>query len=150
MDHVDQAAGKDTAAQIERLIHTWTGAFRSRDIDALMAACTPNFVSFDLAPPLSHSVADYREGMQQWFASFASPIVCDVTQLEITSADGLAFSRSFNRLTGSKTSGEEMDLWVRATICYRRIGGEWKVAHEHVSVPFYMDGSDRAAVDLHP
>jgi len=24
------------------------------------------------------------------------------------------------------------------------------VAHEHVSVPFYMDGSNRAAVDLKP
>jgi len=24
------------------------------------------------------------------------------------------------------------------------------VAHEHVSVPFYMDGSNRAAVDLRP
>ena len=74
----------------------------------------------------------------------------DVTQLEITSADGVAFSRSFSRLTGRKSSGEEMDLWVRATICYRRIGGEWKVAHEHISVPFYMDGSFRAAVDLYP
>ena len=81
---------------------------------------------------------------------FASPIVCDINQLEITSADGVAFSRSLNRMTGTKTSGEEMDLWVRATICYRRIDGEWRVAHEHVSVPFHMDGSFRAAVDLHP
>lgn len=147
---MDHAADTDTDAEIKRLIHTWTEALRAGDVDALMAACAPEFVSFDLAPPLSHSVADYREGMQQWFASFASPIVCDVTQLEITSADGVAFSRSFNRLTGRKSSGEEMDLWVRATICYRRIRGEWKVAHEHISVPFYMDGSFRAAVDLYP
>lgn len=147
MDHdTDRSAN----GRIRQLISRWTEAFRCRDVDALMAACAPEFVSFDLAPPLSHSVADYREGMQQWFASFASPIVCDVTQLEITSADGVAFSRSFNRLTGRKSSGEEMDLWVRATICYRRIGGEWKVAHEHISVPFYMDGSFRAAVDLYP
>lgn len=147
---MDQDTDKGAEARIRQLISIWTEAFRSRDVDALMAACAPNFVSFDLAPPLSHSVADYREGMRQWFASFASPIVCDVSELAITSAEDVAFSRSFNRLTGSKTSGEEMDLWVRATICYRRIGGEWKVAHEHVSVPFYMDGSDRAAVDLHP
>ncbi|MGZ8361918.1 MAG: YybH family protein, partial [Allosphingosinicella sp.] len=63
-------------------------------------------------------------------ASFASPIVCTVSQLEITSAGGIAFSRSLNRVSGRKTSGEEVDLWVRATICYRRIGGEWRVAHE--------------------
>jgi PhnB protein len=147
---MDRDADTDTEAQIKRLIHTWTEALRSRDVEALMAACTPDFVSFDLAPPLRHGAADYREGMQQWFASFASPIVCTVSQLEITSAGGIAFSRSLNRVSGRKTGGEEVDLWVRATICYRRIGGEWRVAHEHVSVPFYMDGSFRAAVDLHP
>lgn len=145
-----QDADKDTEAQIKRLISDWTDALRSRDVDALMAACAPDFVSFDLAPPLSHSVANYREETQQWFASFASPIVCDVSQLEIAWAGDVAFSRSLNRMTGKKTSGEEMDLWVRATICYRKAGGEWKVAHEHISVPFYMDGSFRAAVDLHP
>lgn len=140
----------DSVAQIERLISDWTGALRSRDVDALMAATAPGFVSFDLAPPLSHAAADYRETTRQWLASFASPVVCHVSQLEITAADGVAFSRSLNRLTGKKLSGEEMDLWVRATICYRRIAGEWKVTHEHVSVPFHMDGSFRAAVDLHP
>lgn len=147
---MDQDADKNTEAQIRRLISNWTGALHSRDVDALMAGCAPDFVSFDLAPPLRHDAADYREGLQQWFASFASPIVCDVSQLEITSADGVAFSRSLNRMTGKKTSGEEVDLWVRATICYRKIGGEWRVAHEHISVPFHMDGSFRAAVDLHP
>lgn len=28
--------------------------------------------------------------------------------------------------------------------------GAWRIAHRHESVPFYMDGSNRAAVDLTP
>jgi ketosteroid isomerase-like protein len=40
--------------------------------------------------------------------------------------------------------------WVRATVCFRRVRGAWKVVHEHSSVPLYMDGSERAAVDLKP
>lgn len=147
---MDQDADKGTEAQIRRLISNWTDALRARDVDALMAGCAPNFVSFDLAPPLSHQAVEYREGLRQWFSSFATPVGCEINQLEITASDGVAFSRSLNRMTGKKTSGEEMDLWVRATICYRKAGGEWKVAHEHISVPFYMDGSFRAAVDLHP
>ena len=27
---------------------------------------------------------------------------------------------------------------------------QWKIMHEHSSVPFYMDGSFKAAVDLKP
>jgi ketosteroid isomerase-like protein len=51
---------------------------------------------------------------------------------------------------GIRTDGEETDVWVRATLCFRKIDGVWKVVHEHTSVPLYMDGSDRAAVDLTP
>jgi ketosteroid isomerase-like protein len=39
---------------------------------------------------------------------------------------------------------------MRATLCFRREGDEWKIAHAHTSVPFHMDGSFRAAVDLTP
>ena len=33
---------------------------------------------------------------------------------------------------------------------FRREGGQWKVAHVHDSVPFAMDGSGRALLDLKP
>jgi PhnB protein len=39
---------------------------------------------------------------------------------------------------------------VRETLGLRKIDGIWKIAHQHHSVPFYMDGSNRAAVDLKP
>ena len=32
----------------------------------------------------------------------------------------------------------------------RKIGGEWKMVNAHTSVPFYMDGSYKAAIDLKP
>jgi ketosteroid isomerase-like protein len=41
-------------------------------------------------------------------------------------------------------------MWFRVTLGLRRIDGKWLVTHEHSSVPFYMDGSLRAAVDLNP
>ena len=46
--------------------------------------------------------------------------------------------------------GEKTELWFRHTMGFRKIGNEWKIAHEHESVPFYMDGSFRAAIDLQP
>ena len=62
----------------------------------------------------------------------------------------MAFSHSLNRITGKRTNGEDTNVWVRGTVCYRKSDGAWRVAHEHGSVPFYMDGSLRAAVDLQP
>jgi len=60
----------------------------------------------------------------------------------------VAFSHSLNRMHGTKTDGAKADLWFRQTFGFQRIKGEWKIAHEHESVPFYMDGSFKAAIDL--
>lgn len=34
--------------------------------------------------------------------------------------------------------GEQEDI-VRATVCFRKIDGDWRVVHEHASVPLMMD-----------
>lgn len=41
-------------------------------------------------------------------------------------------------------------MWLRETLGFRKLAGEWKITHQHESVPFYMDGSFRAATDLKP
>jgi PhnB protein len=62
----------------------------------------------------------------------------------------VAFCTSLNRMRGTKTDGEQVDLWYRHTLGLRKVEGRWQIAHEHESVPFYMDGSFEAAVDLAP
>ena len=57
-----------------------------------------------------------------------------------------ASAEQFNN--GEREIGEAS--WIRLTLCFRKIGGVWKVTHEHTSVPFTMDGSLKAAVDLTP
>ncbi len=68
----------------------------------------------------------------------------------ITVGDDVAFSHSLNRIYGKRTNGEQTDVWVRVTAYRRKINGKWLIMHERVSVPFYMDGSYKAAVDLKP
>jgi PhnB protein len=46
--------------------------------------------------------------------------------------------------------GEETVWWSRLTVVLKRTPAGWHIIHEHNSVPFYMDGSFRAAVDLEP
>jgi PhnB protein len=64
--------------------------------------------------------------------------------------DDTAFCHSLTRMRGTKTDGQKTDIWFRLTLCFRKIGSAWKIAHEHESVPFSMDGRFKAAVDLEP
>jgi ketosteroid isomerase-like protein len=106
---------------------------------------------FDLAPPLQYAGIDaYRSNFEEWFLSFQGPIGYEIRDLSITMGDDVAFSRSLNRISGRRTNGEQTDVWVRATVCFRKIEGKWKMAHEHVSVPFYMEPPYKASLDLKP
>lgn len=136
--------------RIRRLVADFATAFSAKDVEAIMGFYAPDFVSYDLAPPLLNRRAEVARDLAEWFRTWDGPIGFEIHDLVVVAGDGVAFSRSLNRLTGRRTSGDATDVWVRATVCYRKTGGDWTVAHEHTSVPFYMDGSFRAAVDLQP
>jgi uncharacterized protein (TIGR02246 family) len=138
-------------AQIRQLMDHWAEAVRAKDVNGVMSHYAPDIVVFDLAPPLQYRGADaYRKNWEAWFPTFQGPIGYEIRDLKIAAGNGIGFCHSFNRITGTRTDSEETDVWVRVTVCWRRIDGKWKIAHEHQSVPFYMDGSYRAAVDLIP
>jgi len=138
-------------ARIRERIEAWATALRGRDLEGVMSHYAADVLVCDLAPPLQRVGADeVRKMLEWWFPTFRGPIGYEIRDLEISVGDDVAFSHSLNRLGGAAVSGVEWEVWVRATVCLRKIDGEWKITHEHSSVPYYMDGSFRAAVDLVP
>ena len=98
----------------------------------------------------SEGRAAHRQNFEEWFKTFRGPVNSDCAMSIIVAGDDVAFCHGLNRISGTRTSGEDTGVWVRVTVGFRKTGGAWKVTHEHVSVPFYMDGSIKAAVDLAP
>ena len=141
-------AKQDDVTQIRAAIDDWTSAMRAKDAKRVMSHGTKDLVHFSLAPPL---VADENGpfGLQKWFDTWQGSLGYELRDLEIVAGDGVAFSHSLNHLTGTQ-GGKTADVWFRSTLGFRKIGGAWKIVHEHESVPFHMDGSDRAALDLKP
>jgi PhnB protein len=136
-------------AEIRALIDDWARSLRAKDADGVMAHHAPASVTFDLAPPLISAGAD-ATGLEAWFATWRGALAYEIRNLRIVAGEDVAFCHGLNRLSGTKTEGEKVDIWFRQTLCFCKIGGAWKIAHQHESVPFYMDGSYRAAVDLKP
>jgi ketosteroid isomerase-like protein len=136
-------------AAIRGIIEDYRRALHVKDADALTAHHAPDILSYDLAPPLATRGSDLR-GLKAWLAGWEGPIEHEVRDLSIEAGDSVAFSTSLNRMRATSTNGKRVDLWTRTTIGFRKVDGRWLVTHEHVSVPFYMDGSERAALDLKP
>ncbi|MGP1395897.1 MAG: YybH family protein [Inquilinaceae bacterium] len=124
-------------------------AHRDKDADAIAACYAPDAVIYGLAPPLSERGTE-RDAIAAWLATWDGPIEVDAHDSHLAVAGDLAYVSALNRMRGTKTDGDPVDLWFRTTMCFRKTGNGWRIAHDHSSVPFYMDGSFRAAVDLTP
>jgi len=146
---MDEASTKNEA-EVRELIERYVEAIRTHDIEGVMAAYAPDFVAFDIVPPLRIVGADaFRKIWEEIFQTFENPMPYEVRDLSITAGDDVAFSHSLNHNGGMMRSGRRADLWLRWTVGYRRIDGAWRIAHLQASVPADLR-TGKAASDLKP
>jgi uncharacterized protein (TIGR02246 family) len=134
--------------EIESLFRRLEIAHRDHDADAIVNAYAPDVVIFDLAPPLGRRGMN-RDSVVAWLAGWDGPIQIDARDVNLSVDGDLAFVSSLNRMRG-RIGGKDQDMWYRTTMCLQKSSGRWRIVCDHTSVPFYMDGSYRAAVDLKP
>jgi PhnB protein len=139
-------------AEIRSVLEGLGRAISSKDADAALAPYAPDVVRFDLAPPLATRgpQALDRAGLLAWFDTWRGPIRNEVQDMAVEISGDLALVFGLLRMAGTKTDGQDVDLWARETVGLRRRDGAWRIVHQHTSTPFYMDGSLKAAIDLKP
>jgi ketosteroid isomerase-like protein len=139
--------------QVRSVIGNRSRAIEERDADRLVGVYAPDVVVFDLAPPLRQPSAEVLDpgSHRAWFATFEPGMEYDARDLTVTVGGDVAVAHGLVRLAATPSgSAEGFVMWFRMTLCLGRAGETWLITHEHVSTPFYMDGSFRAAVDLQP
>jgi ketosteroid isomerase-like protein len=123
-------------------------AVRTNDVEAFLRHCAPEMVVFDMLPPLQQKGWDaFRGSWGLALASFEGPIEYEVDHLDIHVSGDVAFSRSLAHFGGTTKEGNHVMNHLRTTIGFRKVGGAWKVLHQHVSVPFDMSNG-RALLNL--
>jgi ketosteroid isomerase-like protein len=144
----DQAAKEK--ANILAVIEGMKKARHDKNVQHLAAPYTADAAIFNLAPPLLHRGIDIAE-TQAWLDSWEGPIEITSQDFEVRVSGDLAFCHGYMRMDGLKKGAEhQISFWMRETLCLERRGEEWRIVHEHTSVPFYMDETLRPAFDLEP
>jgi len=139
----------DETAVLE-VIDTMREALFTKDPHKFVSVFAADAAVFNLAPPLMHEGVDPAE-KQAWFDSWSTPIKLEPNDFKVTISGDHAFAYGFMRLAGTKKGSEgKVNFWMRETVCLHKESGEWRIVHEHTSVPFYMDGTFRGAFDLRP
>jgi ketosteroid isomerase-like protein len=135
-------------AAIRALIDRWTKAAHEKNVDGVMAIYQrgPSLVAYDLVPPLQYKGWD---AYQAFFDQYDGPIEFEFRDLAIAAGATFGYSHELQRVSGTLKGGQKTAFWLRVTDVYRKIGGQWRVVHEHVSVPTNLE-TGKAALDLTP
>jgi len=125
-------------AAIRALEERFAAAFNAGDIDAMMKnyVADKSLVVFDIVPPRQHLGAnEYRKAWEGFFSHFKGRPKITINDLGITVDGNVGFSHSIQHVTGTDMQGHPVDRTVRVTDGYHKIGGNWLIVLEHISVP---------------
>jgi ketosteroid isomerase-like protein len=137
-------------ADILQRIDKLAEAIRAMNLEGVMSTYAPDIVSFDIVPPLQHVGAEAkRKNWADAFAMYQHPLSYEIRNLTVTVSDDVAFGHSLNRISGTLKNGNKTDFWLRSTTCFRKIDGNWLIAHDQVSVPLDLESSS-ALLNLKP
>jgi ketosteroid isomerase-like protein len=117
--------------RIRELIDRWAEAVRNKDMDSTLANHTEDIMMFDVPAPLFvRGLEEYRKTWEIFFGNdFTGPRAFDLTELEVTAGESIAFAHGLLYIGGSQVPVG------RLTLGLKKLGGEWLIAHEHHSYP---------------
>lgn len=136
------AEGTDRAL-IRELLEKWALAVRFDKKDEVLANHAADALIFDVLPPLKYEGIDaYRNSWDQWQPEFEIPSLFDIHELNIVAGTDVGFAHFLIQCGGTLPDGEQIEEWVRATLCFRKEQDQWKVVHQHVSLPLFIEEDD--------
>jgi PhnB protein len=128
---------RDDEAVIRGMIEDWSRAIEAKDAERIVEAYTDETELFDAIPPYrtvgkEQIAVLWRQCLPYFPAEFRS----EHRNLKVDISGDLAVARGMHHFVPDQPEHECGATWMRVTVVLQRIGGRWRVIHEHVSVPF--------------
>jgi ketosteroid isomerase-like protein len=139
-DRTDAAEAAFVALLEERV-----EACKVKDLGRLMALYSPEIAYYDVVLPHQFVGRDaVSQNFQRWFDEYQGDIGLETHDLRVAVDGDVAFAHMLHADSGTRRAGQDLVVWLRATVCARWIDGRWQIIHEHVSFP--VNPADWSAV----
>src|ERR1700730_3364494 len=125
-------------SKIKAIVETGADAGPRLVFPAILAHHEQNIVMFDVPPPLqSRGMDEYRKTWDLFFPYHEPSQAFDIEELAITAGEDVAFAVAIMRCGSATISGPPVagGVLFRLTIGLRKVDGDWRIVHEHHSVP---------------
>ena len=129
-EHTNQATA------IREMFDSWAAAVRAEDFDGIRAHHSPDMLMFDVPLPLfSRGIDAYMDTWKLFYKSQARPVVFNFDDIEITAGEDVAFVTAIGHCLYIPPGAVPTKLQFRLTMGLRKEDSQWRIVHEHHSVP---------------
>ena len=109
-----------------------------------------SFVSYEREAPLEYtSIDEIRAVCARGFEAMEGDFRWDIPDLHVIVRDDIAITWGLNRMRAEMVGKPTFEGYSRGTRVFQKVGGSWKMIHQHVSFPF-DPATGKVKMDLRP
>lgn len=135
----DLQAGQEVIA----VLKDWDKAVCSLDLHEIIAHCSADVSLFDVSTQMS-GIAAYQQLWERDFAYLRTGLRVFRDHLNVHAAPDLAFVSCYSKVDVESGAPTPDIPWCRTTLCFRKKRHQWKIVHQHISMPVDLQSGQAA------
>lgn len=136
--------------EIVDLLHEWDGAITGLDIQNVLKLCVSDVRFFDLSTEV-HGLEAYEQKWNLYKPYMLHGVTIQRHDVTIHVESHLAFIHGYVKLTpanAEKVKWLPSVKWCRTSLCLKKEQGQWKMVHQHISVPVEIETHSMKVLEL--
>lgn len=122
--------------EIKAVLDKGCAAFAAGDIEGAMAPYSKDLFLYDVAPPYKSDYEHLKQANAALRSMMAEQPTCTYKDMVINViTPNFAYATYLLPYSAKLKNGEQLALQGRGTDIFRKEKGQWKIVHEHFSVP---------------
>ncbi|MCP8464662.1 nuclear transport factor 2 family protein [Pseudomonas sp. ZM23] len=122
--------------ELHALLDSWLSAVLAADVAAITSHYSRDILAFDAVKQLQFKGVEAYGRHWEECMRMCTEHTFEIHELSFEAGSDIAFGHYLAYCGGTDEKGQRNASWARVTVCLRREEGQWKIAHEHFSIPF--------------
>ena len=125
------------AQEILFKIKQWDDAIAKLDLKAVSNLCERDMKVFDVSSQ-TQGINEFKKLWKEYSPHFLNNVRVYRKEIKIFAQANLAFMHCYSKIDHDNQENLLNLPWCRTTLCFQKKQGEWKIAHQHISMPQHI------------
>ena len=127
----------DLAQEVLDQLKRWDNALIGSEVNDLVTQCANDISMFDVSSQLS-GVEAYKHEWQKVSPHFCHGMKISRRNMKLYASEQLAILHCHSKVEVVSSEKPLTMPWCRTTLCLQKIDTQWRVVHQHISMPIDM------------